>query len=160
MAAAALAANPTKSRRLIVTPPYNYRIVTIGTGPQEEQIGQADEVRFGSLVDICSATGHVRFTPIATAKADLRKTPCLLYPPKADMGHKRTPAIRKGRSFAPFLFQVSTQHDVKLPHVSNGRQDQSCGQTNHKWTNRRLNKYSQRHHQEEYRYQRLPADSN
>src|SRR5262249_35828926 len=33
---------------------------------------------------MCSAQAHVRFTPIATAKADFRKWSCLLYP-QADM---------------------------------------------------------------------------
>jgi hypothetical protein len=28
-------------------------------------------VRFGYKADICAATSHVRFTPIATAKADI-----------------------------------------------------------------------------------------
>jgi hypothetical protein len=43
------------------------------------------DVRFGSEADICSAIGHVRFTPIATVKADIRKLAMSALPPKADM---------------------------------------------------------------------------
>src|SRR5262245_6832331 len=58
----------------------------------------------GQKQNICSAKGHVRFTPIATAKADTRKRSCLLYPQKrtcaaqlgmSSMGQKRiAPAFR------------------------------------------------------------------
>jgi len=131
---------------------------------------QATHVRFGSKADMCGAKRYVRFAPESDRESRHPQRVMSALPLKADMCGATNDvglapkadalAIRKGRSFALFLFQVPTQHDVKLGDVSNGRQDQSCCQTNHKWTNRRLNKYSQRHHQEEYRYQRLPADSN
>jgi hypothetical protein len=45
--------------------------------PERVPIGH---VRFGSEADICSAQAHVRFTPIATTKADMRhaKSSCLM----------------------------------------------------------------------------------
>ena len=46
---------------------------------------RTSNVRFGSKADICVATSHVRFTPIATAKADSRKRGMSALPPKADM---------------------------------------------------------------------------
>src|SRR5262245_23861814 len=49
-------------------------------------------VRFESLADICAAQGHVRFTPISTAKADMPQKSCLLYP------QKRTYAAQQGMS--------------------------------------------------------------
>jgi hypothetical protein len=36
------------------------------------RFGSITDVRFGSQADICAAKRHVRFTPIATAKADPR----------------------------------------------------------------------------------------
>jgi hypothetical protein len=69
------------------------------------------DVRFGSKADICGATSHVRFTPIATAKADFRTRSCLLYPrkrtcavqrPMSALGHKRT--SNKRRPFMNYCF--------------------------------------------------------
>ena len=57
---------------------------------------------------MCSATGHVSFAPIATAKADSRKRSCLLYPRKrtcalqgrmSAKGQKRTRATQQKRDF-------------------------------------------------------------
>jgi hypothetical protein len=48
-------------------------------------IPESGHVRFESLADICSAKGHVRFAPIATAKADFPQTVMSALPPKADM---------------------------------------------------------------------------
>ena len=42
-------------------------------------------VRFGSKADICGATSHVRFTPIATAKVDFPQTVMSALAPKADV---------------------------------------------------------------------------
>jgi hypothetical protein len=44
---------------------------TRGSSPQPEETEL--NVRFGSKADICAATTHVRFTPIATKKADIGK---------------------------------------------------------------------------------------
>ena len=43
------------------------------------------DVRFGSLADICAAISDVRFTPIATAKADFPQKTMSALPLKADM---------------------------------------------------------------------------
>src|SRR5262245_25049316 len=58
-------------------------------------------VRFGSIADMCAAKGNVRFTPIATAKADSCQTGMSTLLLKADMcgalahdPQKRTCAIR------------------------------------------------------------------
>jgi hypothetical protein len=40
--------------------------------------GKLVPFRFRSKADLCAAREHVRFTPIATVKADFRKRPCLL----------------------------------------------------------------------------------
>src|SRR4029079_14278263 len=48
------------------------------------------DVRFGSKADICGAPTHVRFTPIATAKADLPQWSCLLHP---NGGHVRCSSL-------------------------------------------------------------------
>jgi len=50
------------------------------------------DVRFGSKADICAAKSDVRFTPIATEKADIRKRSCPLYP------RKRTCAVQSRMS--------------------------------------------------------------
>ena len=48
-----------------------------------EGIAPGNNVRFGSLADICGA--NVRFAPIATAKAELLQKVMSALPPKADM---------------------------------------------------------------------------
>ena len=64
----------------------------------------------GSLADICSAATHVRFTPIATARADSRKGSCLLDHRKrtraahyllSALGHKRTLLVQKSLRLDP-----------------------------------------------------------
>jgi hypothetical protein len=42
-------------------------------------------VRFGSLADICSAKGHVRFTPDSDRESGLPQKVMSALPPKADM---------------------------------------------------------------------------
>jgi hypothetical protein len=58
-------------------------------------------LRTGSKPDISQCNHHSALSPIATAKADFRAMPCLLYPRKrtcavqlgmSAMGHKRTSA--------------------------------------------------------------------
>jgi hypothetical protein len=51
------------------------------------------DVRFGSLADICAATRHVCFTPIATAKADI--------------GRKLRPIMMISASEVSFLSQIA-----------------------------------------------------
>ena len=77
----------------------------------------------------CTAKGHVRFTPIATAKTHFRKTPRLLYPRKQTRGvHKcrgKQPASDErvlvstgerdgsGSAFAPRIQRRSTGSDYR-----------------------------------------------
>jgi hypothetical protein len=42
-------------------------------------------VRFGSLADICSAKGHVRFTPNSDRESEFPQKVMSALPPKADM---------------------------------------------------------------------------
>jgi hypothetical protein len=42
-------------------------------------------VRFGSLADICSAKGHVRFAPNSNRESGFPQTAMSALPPKADM---------------------------------------------------------------------------
>jgi hypothetical protein len=46
----------------------------------------ARNVRFGSLADICSAKGHVRFTPNSDRESGFPQTVMSALPPKADIG--------------------------------------------------------------------------
>jgi hypothetical protein len=65
-----------------------------------EGVRETLHVRFGSKVDICDATAHVRFTPNSDRKSGLPRKVVSALPPKADMfavqlgmsalGHKRT----------------------------------------------------------------------
>src|SRR5262245_40819739 len=41
--------------------------------------GATADVRFGSEADMCSARAHVRFAPLATAKADFRSEAPVLH---------------------------------------------------------------------------------
>jgi hypothetical protein len=50
-----------------------------------ESIARLANVRFGSLADICSAKGHVRFTPNGDRESGLPQTAMSALPPKADM---------------------------------------------------------------------------
>jgi hypothetical protein len=43
------------------------------------------DVRFGSLADICSAKGHVRFAPNSDRESEIPQTVMSALPPKADM---------------------------------------------------------------------------
>jgi hypothetical protein len=43
------------------------------------------DVRFGSKADMCSAKGHVRFTPNSDRKSGLPQMVMSALPPKADM---------------------------------------------------------------------------
>jgi hypothetical protein len=43
------------------------------------------DVRFGSLADICSAKGHVRFAPNSDRETGFQQTVMSALPPKADM---------------------------------------------------------------------------
>jgi hypothetical protein len=43
------------------------------------------DVRFGSLADICSAKGHVRFTPNSDRESEFPQQVMSALPPKADM---------------------------------------------------------------------------
>jgi hypothetical protein len=43
------------------------------------------DVRFGSKADMCSAKGHVRFTPNSDRKIGLPQMVMSALPPKADM---------------------------------------------------------------------------
>jgi hypothetical protein len=69
-------------RKTRYTPPFvkaddlldDFRKVWAGN----KVIPESGHVRFESLADICSAKGHIRFAPIATAKADF-------HGPKADI---------------------------------------------------------------------------
>jgi hypothetical protein len=45
----------------------------------------ATNVRFGSLADICSAKGHVRFTPNSDGESGFPQTVMSALPLKADM---------------------------------------------------------------------------
>ena len=47
-------------------------------------LGRRD-VRFGSKADICSAIGHVRFTPNSDRESGLPQRGMSALPPKADM---------------------------------------------------------------------------
>jgi hypothetical protein len=49
------------------------------------QIGGVGDVRFGSLADICSATGDVRFAPNSDRKSGHQLRGMSALPPKADM---------------------------------------------------------------------------
>src|SRR4029077_3252790 len=48
-------------------------------------LGKARHVRFGSLADICSAKGHVRFTPDSDRESGFPRKVMSALPPKADM---------------------------------------------------------------------------
>jgi hypothetical protein len=43
------------------------------------------DVRFGSLADICSAKGHVRFAPNSDRESEIPQKAMSALPPKADM---------------------------------------------------------------------------
>jgi hypothetical protein len=43
------------------------------------------DVRFGSLADICSAKGHVRFAPNSNRESGFPQTVMSALPPEADM---------------------------------------------------------------------------
>jgi hypothetical protein len=43
------------------------------------------DVRFGSLADICSAKGHVRFTPNSDRESGFSQEVMSALPPKADI---------------------------------------------------------------------------
>jgi hypothetical protein len=48
-------------------------------------------VRFGSLADICSAKGHVRFAPNSDRESEFPQTVMSALPPQVDKeGQKRT----------------------------------------------------------------------
>jgi len=113
------------------------------------------DVRFGLKADICAAISDVRFTPNSDRESGPPQKVMSALPPKADMCGATSDvcfgpiadiqlfvATFKKSSFAFFLFHMSTQHDFKLRHVSNGRHDQDCCYTNQKWTSCGLNKYS------------------
>ena len=51
--------------------------IELGCGPTN--------VRFGSLVDVCSAKGHVCFAPNSDRESDFPQTVMSALPPKADM---------------------------------------------------------------------------
>ena len=59
-------------------------------GPRANKPGI--NVRFGSKADICSAKGHVRFTPNSDRESGFRKKSCPLY------SRKRTCAVQLGMS--------------------------------------------------------------
>jgi hypothetical protein len=52
---------------------------------REEGPHSQGDVRFGSLADICSAKGHVRFTPNSDRKSGFPHKVISALPPKADM---------------------------------------------------------------------------
>jgi hypothetical protein len=43
------------------------------------------DVRFGSLADICSAKGHVRFAPNSDRESGFPQMVMSAFPPKADL---------------------------------------------------------------------------
>jgi hypothetical protein len=73
-----------KSRRRIVARPEESASYQSGLRAESGQAQGAD-VRFGSQADICSAKGHVRFTPNSGRKSGLRQTVMSALPPKADV---------------------------------------------------------------------------
>jgi hypothetical protein len=46
---------------------------------------RSNNVRFGSLADICGAKGHVRFAPNSDRESGFPQTVMSALPPKADM---------------------------------------------------------------------------
>src|SRR5262249_45403695 len=65
------AKNPRNSRRLIAPPWTRQSIVSV----QTRLVKRRRDVRFGSEADICSAKGHVRFTPESDIKCDIIECP-------------------------------------------------------------------------------------
>jgi len=46
---------------------------------------ESPNVRFGSRADICSAKGHVRFTPNSDRESEIPQKAMSALPPKADI---------------------------------------------------------------------------
>src|SRR5262245_56532 len=53
----------------------------------------ADHVRFGSLTDICSATGHVRFAPNSDRKSGLPQNGHVRFTPKSGHVHRNSSCL-------------------------------------------------------------------
>src|SRR4030095_12918897 len=69
--------------RLIIRVHYQSVCEVLHTN-RTEMLIRAD-VRFGSLADICSAKGRVRFAPNSDRKSGFPQTVMSAFPPKADM---------------------------------------------------------------------------
>jgi len=66
--------------RRCMFPPSRPSSTFLALSEAVQEVIERRHVRFGSLAEICSAKGHVRFAPIATAKGDSRKRSCPIYP--------------------------------------------------------------------------------
>jgi hypothetical protein len=80
-------------------------------------------VRFGSLADICSAKGHVRFAPNSDRKSEFPQKVMSALPPKADM----CGATRDVR-FGPIadMMELLLDHLVGLSKYQAGNFDTLC----------------------------------
>src|SRR5215813_4245536 len=60
-------------------------LIRLMVGARDCSVLPSSNVRFGSLADICSAKGHVRFAPNSDGESGLPQTVMSALPPKADM---------------------------------------------------------------------------
>src|SRR5215831_5770412 len=81
------------------------------------------DVRFGSKADMCSASGHVRFTPDSDLESGLSQNDMSALPPRADMcGAKADvcfgPIADISRSLSNLLWlcQMTSRH-IPIPGV-------------------------------------------
>jgi hypothetical protein len=82
------------------------------------RVVQPSNVRFGSLADICSAKGHVRFAPNSDRESGFAQTVMSALPPKANM----CSALADVR-FGPIADIALANHDVRLCAESGTRDD-------------------------------------
>jgi hypothetical protein len=77
-------------------------------------------VRFGSLADICSAKGHVRFAPNSDRESEFPQTVMSALPPTADMcGAAKDvrfgPIADIGKAFTSYRLEKQSRSRVQLP---------------------------------------------
>jgi hypothetical protein len=72
-------------RVMYTCPPYPSHKGTKGGQNFGETDSNKLNVRFGSLAEICSAKGHVRFTPNSDRESEFPQTVMSALLPKADM---------------------------------------------------------------------------
>ena len=82
---------PRAANHVATAPPSNVMNSRLCTVPPKDQSVEwlttaiKADVRFGSLADVCSAKGHVRFTPNSDRESGFPQKVMSAFPPKADV---------------------------------------------------------------------------